>query len=167
MARFAPGNSPGTLNAGSTTFAGGGAFEFELNNAIGSVGTNYDLLAITGSLTIGATSGNPFGIDVTSLTLANTAGLAANFDSTADYSFTFLTTTGGIGGFSVDKFALDTFGFANPFSGTWSVALANGGYDLALTYTGASAIPEPSTYAAWAGGAMLVFAAWRRRRQRA
>lgn len=30
-----------------------------------------------------------------------------------------------------------------------------------------SAVPEPSTYAAWAGAVMLGFAAWRRRRQRA
>lgn len=38
--------------------------------------------------------------------------------------------------------------FANAFDGTWALALANGGHDLALTYTGVSAVPEPSTYAA-------------------
>ena len=36
----APGNSPGTLTAGNTTFASGGTYAFEINNATGTAGTN-------------------------------------------------------------------------------------------------------------------------------
>jgi len=163
-ATLAPGDSPGTLSAGDTTFAGGATFQFELNNATGAAGTNWDLLAVNGTLTLSATSGNPFTLDLTSLTSGNATGLAANFDATSDYSFTFLTTTAGVSGFSSDAFAIATSHFSNPFSGTWSVSLTNSGRDLSLNYAGsASAIPEPSTYAALAGIAALGLAAWRRR----
>lgn len=163
---ISPGNSPGTLHAGDTTIAGDTTFHFEVNNATGTPGTNYDLLAISGTLTLTATSANPLTIDVTSLALLdNTAGLAANFDPAATYSFTFLTTTGGITGFAADEFLVTTTNFENPFTGTWSVALTNGGYDLTLNYAGvASAVPEPSTYAAIAGTGALGLAAWRRRK---
>jgi autotransporter-associated beta strand protein len=165
-ATLAPGNSPGTLTAGDTTFAGGGAFQFQVNDASGSAGANWDQLAVNGSLTLSATSGNPFTLDVTSLTLADAAGNAANFNSASDYSFTFLTTTGGVSGFSSDAFAIDTTHFTNPFTGTWSVSLTNSGHDLSVNYTGASAVPEPSTYAAFAGLAALGLATLRRRRLR-
>ena len=161
---LAPGNSPGTLTAGNTTFAGGATFQFQLNDASGSAGTAWDLLAVNGTLTLNATSDNPFTLDLTSLTSADVAGDAANFHSAADYSFTFLTTTDGVSGFSSDAFTIDTSHFTNPFTGTWSVSLTNSGHDLTLNYTGASAIPEPSTYAALAGLAALGLAFWRRRR---
>lgn len=159
---LAPGNSPGTFHAGNTTFAGGGVLQFELNNATGSAGTHYDLLAISGSLDLTATSGAPFTLAVTSLTLANASGLTVNFDSASDYAFTFVTTTTGITGFSADKFSVDTSAFTNPFSGTWSVAQS--GNNLVLNYAAASAIPEPSTYALLAGIAALGLAFHHRRR---
>ena len=160
---LAPGNSPGTLFAGDTTFEAGGIFEFEVANTAGEAGTAYDLLSISGTLFLTATAENPFVIDLVSLN-GLVAGAAANFNPTVDYSFTFLTTTGGIAGFSADKFTLLTSGFTNPFNGTWSVTLTNSGHDLSLSYAGASAIPEPSTYAALFGACALVFAASRRRK---
>lgn len=159
---LAPGNSPGTLSAGNTTFAGGGTMQWQVNNVTGTAGTNWDQLAITGGLTLSATSANPFKLELSSLTLANTTGNAANFNSAADYSFTFLTTTTGVSGFASNAFAIDTTQFTNPFAGTWSVSLTNGGRDLSLTYAG-SAIPEPATYAMLAGLAVLGVA-WARRR---
>ncbi len=163
---IAPGNSPGTLHAGATTFASGGSYLWEINNVNGTAGADpgWDLLAVTGGLTISATNADPFTIDVTSLTSGNAAGLATGFSTNASYSFTLVSTTSGISGFSTDKFTLDTSGFANAFDGTWALALANGGNDLALTYTGASAVPEPSTYALFAGFAALGGAFVRRRR---
>ena len=165
-ATLAPGNSPGPLTAGDTTFEEGGTFQFELNNASGSAGANWDVLAVNGTLTLSATAESPFMLDLTSLTLANAAGDAANFSSAADYSFTFLTTTGGVSGFSSNAFTIDTSHFSNPFTGTWSVSLTNSGHDLSLNYT-ASAVPEPSTYAALAGLAALGLAALRGRRRAA
>jgi autotransporter-associated beta strand protein len=160
---LSPGNSPGTLNAGNTTFAAGGTFTFELNNATGTAGTNWDKLSLTGALTLDATSANPFVVNLASLTLANAAGLAANFDATVNSTFTFVTTTDGVANFAADKFSVDTSAFTNPFGGAWAVALTNDGKDLSVTYT-ASAIPEPATYAALAGAFALGLAAYRRRR---
>jgi autotransporter-associated beta strand protein/T5SS/PEP-CTERM-associated repeat protein len=157
---LAPGASPGTLNAGNTTFGPDGIFQFELNQAgSGVAGTNWDLLAITGTLAITATSSNPFVIDVASLTLSNVAGSAANFNSAASYTFIFATASGGITGFSADKFYIDTTDFANAFTEAWTVA--SDGNNLSLNYNVAP-IPEPSAYAAVAGLLTLGMALRRR-----
>lgn len=165
---LAPGNSPGTLNAGHTTWESGGAFEFEINNAAGIVSTNWDLLNITGDLTISATDANPFSLNLVSLTAANTAGIVPNFDANTDASWTFVTTSTGITfaeGASVGaSFTLNTAGFQNTVNGTFGLTLANAGNDLALTYT-TSAVPEPSTTAALLGLIGLALAATHRRRR--
>lgn len=161
-ATLAAGHSPGILRAGDTSFAGGARFELEINGASGDAGVSYDLLAITGALNFTATSADQFTLAVVSLDLANDAGQVADFDPATDHAFTFVTTTAGITGFSAEAFAIDTSAFTNPFNGSWSVSLANGGNALALTYT-AAAIPEPSTYALLAGLAMLAVAILRRR----
>jgi len=86
-----------------------------------------------------------------------------DFAAASNYSFTFVTlTTGSVSGFSADKFTLNTGAFQNPLTGTWSVGQS--GSNLTLNYTGASAIPESSTYAMIVGAAMLGFAVWRRRK---
>ena len=158
---LSPGNSPGTTNAGNTEWAGGGSFTFEVNQGTSAVaGTNYDLLAISGSLTINATSASKFTIGLNTLTLANAAGVPANFSSTGNYTFAFVTTTSGIIGFDAAKFTLSTTGVDLSLTGTWSIAQA--GNNLELSYAG-SAIPEPSTYAALFGACALALAAWRRR----
>lgn len=159
------GNSPGTLSVGATTFAPGGRFLWELNQTAGTAGSSsgWSLLAISGALNLTATSSSPFTINLASLTLANAAGTVDDFDPTADYSFTFLTTTTGITGFDASAFAFETTDFQNPFSGVWSIAQS--GNDLTLNYAG-SAIPEPSTYAVLFGAGALAFAALRRRKRR-
>lgn len=157
---FSPGNSPGTTSGTSATWAGGGSFLIELNNAAGVAGTHWDLLSLSGVLAITATPADKFTLALASLTPANAAGPAANFNPAASYTFDFLTATGGISGFNTSAFALDTSGFQNTFSGTWSLsATAN---TLSLNYS-ASAIPEPGAYAAFAGVATLLAAFWRRR----
>lgn len=162
-ATIAPGNSPGTLNAGNTTFGAGGNYSWEINDAEGSAGTNWDFLNITGTLTITATAMDPFVIELISLLGDNSAGALANFDAAQDYSYTIATASGGITGFSADAFSVSTAGFVNNLlGGAWSLAQA--GNSLNLNFT-ASAVPEPSTYAALAGLLALGFAFWRKRRQ--
>ena len=161
---ISPGNSPGTLTAGNTTFGGGGAYTWEINNASGVSGTNYDLLSISGTLAITATSGSRFTLNLTSLLADNTAGNVINFSSTQNYSYTIATASSGITGFDASVFTLNTASFSNTLDGgTWSLA-ANGN-NLNLNFT-ASAIPEPSTYAAIFGAAVLAFAAYRKRQNR-
>jgi hypothetical protein len=158
--QISPGASPGTLTAGATTFAGGGIYTWEINNATGTVGTNYDLLSITGGLAITATSGSPFTINLTSLLANNTAGSVINFNNTTNYSYTVATASSGITGFGAENFSLNTSGFVNALGGgSWSIAQS--GNDLNLIFT--SAIPEPSTYAMLIGAGALAVAAWRRR----
>ncbi len=163
--RISPGNSPGTLATGSQTWAGGAGYIWEINDATGVSGTNYDLLSISGTLTVNATSSNRFTFSPVSLLAGNTAGNVVNFNSASNYTYTVVTTTGGIVGFDAAAFTIDSSGFTNSVGGgTWSLALANSSKDLQLSFTAASAIPEPSTYAALAGLAALGLAVHRRSR---
>jgi fibronectin-binding autotransporter adhesin len=61
---ISPGNSPGTISTGATTYNGGGSYLWEINKANGTQGADpgWDLQTITGGLTISAASGNPFNI---------------------------------------------------------------------------------------------------------
>ena len=143
---LAPGNSTGILNAGSTTFASGGNYKWEIDTFGGVVGNNWDFLNITGDLTISATSGSKFIIDVISLlSSTDTAGLASNFNDGTNYTFAIATASGTISGYAANAFSINTAAFQNPFTGTWGTSLSNDGKSLNITYTAATAIPEPST----------------------
>ncbi|MBC7366646.1 MAG: autotransporter-associated beta strand repeat-containing protein [Undibacterium sp.] len=165
---ISPGNSPGLLSAGTTTFGPGGSYIWEINDAASpatSSGTRYDLLSISGSLTITATSGSPFAINLASLLADNSPGNVINFNSSVNSSYTIATASSGITGFSSSAFTLNTSSFSNALNGgSWSIGTANSGQDLNLTFT-ASAIPKPSTYAAIFGTLALALAAYRRRQK--
>jgi hypothetical protein len=81
----------------------------------------------------GAITFNVFGYD------GPLAGTPGGYDPTSSYSLTFLTATGGIGGFSASQFSV-TGAFAEKASFTQS------GNSLLLQIPGSS-VPEPSTYA--------------------
>lgn len=162
---LSPGNSPGTLSAGDTVWAGDASFIFEIDNATGNQGSNWDLLAISGTLTVNATMANPFTINVHTLVNGtSSAGAMANFDANTSDSWTFVTTSGGIS-FGTHasigaSFAINTDDFANTTNGTFS--LAHVGDNLALNYT-TSAVPEPRSFTILAGLFALGFTATRRR----
>jgi len=139
---LAPGNSPGTIAAGNTTFGEGGIFQLEVNDFTGMTGSDpgWDLLTVAGILDLTATISDPFIIDLDSLTLADAIGNAENFNDASNYSLTFVTTIAGITGFSEELFLIDTSDFTNAYSGTFAITQI--GNDLALQYT---AIPEPNT----------------------
>jgi autotransporter-associated beta strand protein len=147
--RLAPGMSPGTLSVtGSATFGAGGNYDWQLFDATGAAGTGWDLLSVGGVLDIAATSANPFGINLWTLsgTGPDANGAAANFNSAQNYSWTIASSTSGITGFSADKFVVRTSatngtgGFANAFGGgTFSVAQSGNNLNLVFT-TGPAAI---------------------------
>lgn len=164
---LAPGNSAGTISAGATTFADGGTFEFEINNATGTAGSTsgWDLLNPT-SLSITATAGQ-FNLKLISLASSQVAGFADNFTSATNYSWLFVDSGSVISSFTGSQFSIDTTLFQNSNMGTFSVVRGEtigGGDDTQLYLAYTAAIPEPSTYVTIAGVALLAFAAMRRRR---
>ncbi len=172
---LAVGNSPGQLNAGNTTWAGGAEYDWEIDDFAGTDsdflagrGTNWDFLNITGTLNVTATSGSKFIIDVVSLLASDstTGGNADNWDPLKGYSFSIATASGGIqiGGANFGSFGsqsafdsalngifnIRTTGFTNePTSAAlWNITTSSGGQTLLLNYNGgATAIPEPSSAA--------------------
>lgn len=139
---LAPGNSVGLMSGSDSTWASGGVFEFEINDASGTMGgvNGWDGLQLTGTLDITATNANPFLINLSSLTLANNSGLAVNFDATQNYAWTFATAAGGITGFDAGKFQLDSSGIQNNLLGG-SFSVTQSGNSLVMNFT---AVPEPS-----------------------
>lgn len=155
-----PGNSPGALSVGATTFAGGGSFAFEINSVTGTPGTPWDLLSVSGALNIAATVGAPFIINLTSLTLSNTAGLVSDFNNANSYAWKFVQTSGGVTGFSAGAFQYNATNFQNSLGGG-SFFVSNLGNDLFLNF---KPVPEPSTYALMALGLGGIVLLARRRR---
>ena len=158
---LSPGNSPGITVASAVTFESGGTLLWQINNASGTAGANpgWDLVSVSGALAINATSSNKFTILLQTLNAFDASAAAANFISGENYTFVF-ANAGSITGFDPTKFAFDMSGVVG-LTGTWAVIQYNNSLDL--VYTGL-AVPEPSTYAMLAGGAVLIFAFWRRRR---
>ncbi len=131
--------APGTLSSGAETWAGGGDYNWEINNPTGTKGgsSGWDWLNISGTLTITASSGSKFNIKIVSLTPANAAGQVTNFDNTVTYIWTIATASGGISGFDPIKFNLITNSFQNAL-GAGSFALTQLGNDLNLIFTTAA-----------------------------
>ncbi|MFC2149321.1 PEP-CTERM sorting domain-containing protein [Candidatus Auribacterota bacterium] len=138
-----PGNSVGTMNAGNTTWDQDGIYQWEINDADGTAGTDpgWDLLDITGGLTVAATSGNTFEIEIVSLN-GTSPGNCADFDNSQNYTWKIATASGGVSGYSADKFSLESSGFTND-TGVGFFSVSQTGNDVNLVFT---AVPEPSTY---------------------
>jgi len=144
-----PGNSPGTAITTSQTWASLGTYNWEINQATGGTAGNdpgWDLLELSGTLSLTATEASRFEIHIVSLKLDNTAGDAVGFDAALSYQWLIADAANPILGFSADKFFINTADFSNTFDGSFGVALGNtggiGGDDsqLYLVYT---AVPEP------------------------
>lgn len=145
--RISPGNSVGQAIAETQTWTGGGTYVWEINDATGLAGgtSGWDLISFMGTLTLSATSLTPFVIEVTSLKLDNTPGLASNFDPTANYQWLIAQTNQPIAALD-SLFIVNLTNFSNASNGLWSVirgdVIGQGTNEMYLSY---SAIPEPAT----------------------
>lgn len=162
---ISPGNSPGTATTGAQTWASGGSYLWEINNATGTAGADpgWDLLSGSGTLDITAASGSAFNLLITSLTLSNSAGFATNFSDAGSYNW-LIADFATITGFDATDFNINTSAFANSFTGIFGVSLGGVGVvpgdnsQIFLTYT-----PVPEPRAALLGSLGLI-ALLRRRR---
>jgi autotransporter-associated beta strand protein len=141
---LAVGNSPGLLTAASATWNPGSTFQFEIANATGVAGTDWDLLSVSGNLnltTIQSTS-------KMNLLVMSTA--LQNYNSETSYSWVFAQAASiSADGFSwasgldvTDWFALDSTGFnggTQPGRGFKVITGTDGG----LATLSLQAVPEP------------------------
>jgi len=135
---------PGAAATTSQIWAGGGIYQFEINDAAGNAGsaTGWDLVSASGSLSVSAASGSPFIIDVTTLGFN---GDAANFDDMTSYNWLIADFGSTITDFAANAFSIDTNDFSNTFSGNFGVARGEGifGGDDSQIYLTYTAVPEP------------------------
>jgi autotransporter-associated beta strand protein len=134
---LSPGDPVGSqLFSAGLTLASGGTYRWQINNWTGSAGSGFDQLAVSGDdLSITATTGSKFTLEIVGLTAGNVSGAVPNFDNTTSKSFT-IATAGTLAGFSAGKFTINDAEFTNNNDldgGTWS--LANSGDDIVLTFT--------------------------------
>jgi hypothetical protein len=126
---------------------------FELNTRYSLTYTVEGTSATELKFTLGATGGSLSGFSFSSSNNASSAYFTSAFDSFALYSL----STSGI------AFAIDNLVITHTAAAVAAASSGSGGtfstFDL-----GGPAIPEPSTYAACAGAAVLGLAFWRRRR---
>ncbi len=134
--RFSPGNSPGSVTTGSTTWNSGGSYIVEISDALAGAGVGWDEWNINGVLNLNATSTTNGRFTISLSTLD---ALAANFDNTHDYNWPILHADGGIVGFDPSDISLDTSGFKNGL-GTGRFLLDSTSTDLVLRF---SSVPEP------------------------
>jgi autotransporter-associated beta strand protein len=139
------GSAPAALATGAEEWASGGTYVWDIKDANGAAGDGYDQLQLAGALSVTATTGSKFNIDITSLTAANANGNAANFVKTENYDWIIATTTGAVsinpGVFNfVDHFTNDTTstGVGGAVDGAFSIS--GSGNNVVLHY---SAAPEP------------------------
>ncbi len=170
---IAPGNSPGQLTFTSNlTFASGGVASFDISNFAGTAGSGWDQIVVsdTGAFALTATIANPFTIQINSWSeLGNSLG-ALTTDFSAPASLAILQTSTPITGLlgngqaGSSNLVLNTGNFTAYQPGEFSLSLSTDSTALLLNFT---PVPEPSTYALFGAGLLLVAGSvWRSKRAR-
>jgi len=132
---LAPGVSPGILNVGDVAWTANAAYEWEINNAAGTAGVDWDLLNVTGSLDIQATPANPFTIKMVALS-GTKPGPMAGFRNTQSNEWRIATVSGSIAGFNAASFIIDTNQVSNDLKGgILSVRLSGDSKSLVMAFT--------------------------------
>lgn len=147
---IAPGSSVGKITTGAMTWAGGGTYVWEFNDASdttgAAAGTKFDYIDIGGALSVTADSGNQFHIDITSLN-GLIAGDAAHFSKFMSYDWIIAKASSTV---SIDPDVID---FIDHVSNDTSAPTGYGhagffsifgsGNEVHLTFT---AVPEPGMF---------------------
>ncbi len=139
-----PGATLGKLTAGNTSFLGGSAYKFELqtDGSTGAAGTDWDQLAVNGTLDLSALATTPLTLKLQ--TLDSTTGLngsLGSWDGSSNHLWLGIVTSTTLSGFASGEFVVDTSGFANAFPGQFTVVQDGNNLDLAY-----SSVPEPSAF---------------------
>lgn len=138
---LSPGTGVGTLNnLGVVTFDAGSGIDFQISDWTGAAGSGYDTVTAD-SAVINATSATPGSIVLTPQSLVNF--------SNGVRSFTLLSTTGGITGFTPGAFTVDDSALPGA-TGIWSVKVS--GNDLVLEHAFGTAYDTWATAKGLAGG---------------
>ena len=147
-----PGNSPGLLTAASSSWAAGSTYNWEINDATGAAGTNWDLFSVTGALDMSALSSSAqMNLVLESLSIAN-------YSTSTSFSWV-IAKAGSFTGYTADNTDLTSLFNINTaaFNGGSAANLPNGGFQVVtstvdgLRTLNLMAVPEPST------GALLGF----------
>lgn len=171
---LAPGNSPGnlTINGNLAWQSSDAGYQWEINDATGIVGTNWDLLTVTGALDLTSLSGaSTYLLDLTTLTSLNAAGPMANYVAGGSYTWSLVSASSvllasGTAAAGTDITSLFNVSFANwantaPSAGNYSVRVASDGQGINLVI-----VPEPNTIIfAGVGIAMAGWSLWKRRQK--
>jgi autotransporter-associated beta strand protein len=149
-----PGNSPGTLTALSSTWAAGSTYNWEIDNATGIAGTNWDLFSVTSALDMSALSPTAkMNLVLESLSLAN-------YSTSTSYPWV-IAKAASFTGIAAGNQDLTTYFNINSaaFNGGTLADLPNGGFQVVASGVDSNnlrtlslmAVPEPSM------GALLAF----------
>ena len=143
------------------TLASGGAYHWQVTD-VTNAATGWDLVAVTGTVNITATSVAPFNFKLLTVASEGSMGLASNFDPGANYSWPVLSASSITGFTSPSQFAVDPTGFLNGTAiGSFNFTLNPDGTKLLLNFT---PVPEPSTWVLMGTGALALLRGLRRRR---
>ena len=142
-----PGNSPGTLTAASSSWAAGSTYEWQIDNAAGTAGTNWDLFSVVGALDLSALS------STAQMNLVLESLSIANFSTTSSYTWVIAQAGSFIGTGLADGTDVTSLFNINTadFNGGSAANLPNGGFQVVTGTEGSlrtlnlMAIPEPST----------------------
>jgi autotransporter-associated beta strand protein len=142
-----PGNSPGTLTAASSSWAAGSTYEWQIDNAAGTAGINWDLFSVVGALDLSALS------STAQMNLVLESLSIANFSTTSSYTWVIAQAGSFIGTGLADGTDVTSLFNINTadFNGGSAANLPNGGFQVVTGTEGSlrtlnlMAIPEPST----------------------
>ncbi|HUB87130.1 MAG TPA: hypothetical protein VMB22_04505, partial [Verrucomicrobiae bacterium] len=113
-------------NTGNITFGAGGIYLFDMEDAIGQAGSNWDSLTAGGGLNIQATNTNPFTIELRSIddNLNDNNPGAADFGYDSAQSWP-IASGSGITNFVTSDFIVDDSQFQNDLAGGYFVVQTN------------------------------------------